>query len=221
MEIVYEGQSCVRLSAGKVAVLTDPFRPADGTLEGNAAIVAISQDAPQRTAVEAVPGQPYVIRGPGEYEIDGVQITGIAALRDEAAGPAGGRTTIYSILIDGLHVCVLGALGQVLGPEQVAEIGPVDVLLVPVADGPAVQGRRLDAVIGQLRPVVLIPTEWAAAEVDGASGLLQGFLTEHVAEAAPRRHRLSLTRADLPHQPEAIVLLPRAVGKTASVAGVA
>ncbi len=221
MEIVYQGQGCVRVSTGKVSVLVDPFRMVGNDLEGDTAIIAISQDAPGRTAIEAVQGHPYIIRGPGEYEINGVLITGIAALRDEASGPAGGRTTIYNILIDGLRVCVLGALGQVLGPEQVAEIGPVDVLLVPVANQPVVQGSRLEAVIHLLRPLVVIPTEWASAEADVAVRRLQGFLAARGCTAAPRRHRLTLARADLPRQPEVIVLLPRAIGWSASAVAAA
>lgn len=218
MEMVYQGQGCIRLSAGRDAVLTDPFPPARGLLEGKTSIVAISHDTPERTAIAAVQGQPYVIRGPGEYEIGGVLITGIAALRDDAAGPAGGRTTIYSITIDGLHVCVLGPLGQVLEPEQIAEIGPVDILLVPVAEAPVVQGHRLDAVIRQLRPQVIIPTEWAGAQTDAGASRVQRFLADRGAQAASQLPRLTLTRATLPHRPEVIVLLPQALGQTESVA---
>ena len=43
---------------------------------------------------------------------------------------------IFAVEVDGVHICHLGDLGHLLTEEQVAELGPIDVLLVPVGGTP-------------------------------------------------------------------------------------
>ena len=81
MEIFWYGHSCFRLvERGKASVVTDPF---DSTIAGypplklKSEIVTVSCDDPVHNYVKAVKGDPFLINGPGEYEIGGVFITGV------------------------------------------------------------------------------------------------------------------------------------------------
>ncbi|MES4793341.1 MAG: hypothetical protein C4321_10530 [Chloroflexota bacterium] len=79
-------------------------------------IVTVSSDRPDHSNAAAVGGSPKVIDGPGEYDIAGVIITGIATQKREpgrARSPRR-RNTAYVIEIDGLTVCHLGDLAEVL-----------------------------------------------------------------------------------------------------------
>lgn len=65
-----------------------------------------------------------VIRGPGEYEVGGVEINGFSA---------GNGDFMYTINHDGLTIGVLGELTEVLSDKRVEKINGVDVLLAPVS----------------------------------------------------------------------------------------
>src|SRR5713101_1942006 len=84
MEITWFGHSCFRLvERGMASVVTDPYDDSQGypTLRLKGDIVTVSHDAPGHSNLEAVKGGSRALTGPGEYEIGGVFITGIATAR--------------------------------------------------------------------------------------------------------------------------------------------
>jgi hypothetical protein len=93
-------------------LITDPFSPQLGHSLGkvNAPIVTISHNHPGHNYAGGIDGDPRVVRGPGEYEISDVLITGVASYHDNKHGQELGRNTIYIIHMDDL-VITLGTLG--------------------------------------------------------------------------------------------------------------
>ena len=84
MELTWYGHSCFRMvERGLAAVVTDPYDDSIGypALKLKADIVTVSHEAPGHNYVDAVKGERQVITGPGEYEIGGVFVTGLAAAR--------------------------------------------------------------------------------------------------------------------------------------------
>src|SRR5579871_2696927 len=85
MEISWLGHACFLLRGKSATLVTDPFtpQPSASTSEPlslskiNASIITVSHDHPGHNNIEAVGGHPYVVRGPGEYEISDVLITGV------------------------------------------------------------------------------------------------------------------------------------------------
>ena len=90
MEISWFGHSCFQLRGKNVTLITDPFSPQAGisTQLGkvSASIVTISHDHPGHNNAVGVGGNPRVVRGPGEYEISDVLITGVASYHDNERG---------------------------------------------------------------------------------------------------------------------------------------
>ena len=81
MEITWYGLSCFRLTERSMAtVVTDPY---DHNVVGfsplklRGDIVSISHDAPGHNNTSAVKGTDHVCLGPGEYEVNGIFITGV------------------------------------------------------------------------------------------------------------------------------------------------
>ena len=78
------------LRGKSVTLITDPFSPQPGQPQGeplklgkiNAPIVTISHSHPGHNFAEGVGGNPRVVRGPGEYEISDVLITGVPSYHD-------------------------------------------------------------------------------------------------------------------------------------------
>lgn len=135
MDISFLGHSAFKLKGKTASVVTDPYDPSIGLKfpKTEADIVTITHDHLDHNAADQVGGNPFVISGPGEYEVKGIKIIGVPSFHDEKKGEVRGKNTIYNIKIDGLYICHLGDLGQTeLGSEQSDAIGQVDVLLIPV-----------------------------------------------------------------------------------------
>ncbi len=211
MEITWLGHACFRLRGKEVVVLTDPFGPQFGYTLGrvSAQIVTVSHDHPGHNNVAAVSGEPYVLRGPGEYEVQNVLITAVASYHDAERGKRLGRNTIYVLHIDDLAVCHLGDLGHVLTDEQREEIGEVDILLTPVGGKNTIDTAQAVEVIGQLDPRIIIPMHYATAATEGkVEGLdpVEKFCREMGVEVTEPQPKLAVTRGTLPAEPQVITL---------------
>ena len=81
MEITWYGHSCFRITdRGQATVVCDPYDSEHvgyQPLKLKADIVTVSHESPSHSYLKGVKGEPYVITGPGEYEIGGVFITGL------------------------------------------------------------------------------------------------------------------------------------------------
>ena len=84
MELTWYGLSCFRITdRGVATIVTDPFDAKLGlpALKVKGDVVTVSHDADGHNYIDGVIGQQHVLTGPGEYEIGGVFINGIASPR--------------------------------------------------------------------------------------------------------------------------------------------
>lgn len=98
---------------------------------------------------------------PGEYEISGVVIHGIAA---RSHMDEGGKKSavIYTINADDMRIAVLGHIYPDLSEDQLEQIGQVDIAIVPVGNsGYTMDGVGALQVIKKIEPKVVIPTHYA------------------------------------------------------------
>ena len=211
MELTWLGHACFRLRGKEVTIITDPFGPHLGYTLGrvSAQIVTVSHDHPGHNNVAAVGGEPHVIRGPGEYEVQDVLMTAVASYHDDERGKRLGRNTIYLLHIDDLSVCHLGDLGHVLTNGQREEIGDVDILLAPVGGKNTINASQAVEVISQLEPRIIIPMHYATAATEGkVEGLdpVEKFCREMGVEVVEPQPKLAVTRGTLPTEPQVTTL---------------
>ena len=133
MEITWYGRACFRLKGKDATVITDPCPPSTGFVAGkhDVELLTMSHDHPDHTYTRSITAGLTLTR-PGEYEYSDLLVTGLRTYHDGEAGQARGDNMVFSFEIDGVHICHLGDLGHLLSEEQISELGPVDVLLVPV-----------------------------------------------------------------------------------------
>ncbi|HEX7737991.1 MAG TPA: MBL fold metallo-hydrolase [Ktedonobacteraceae bacterium] len=216
MEISWFGHSCFQLRGKSVTLITDPFSPQAGISAGDAArlgkvsasIVTISHDHPGHNYAMGVGGEPRVVRGPGEYEISDVLITGVASYHDNERGKQLGRNTIYIIHMDDIVICHLGDLGHTLQEEQLEEVADADVLLVPISGQHTINAAQAAEVISQVEPRIVIPMHYAPVE-EGAPDPLNKFCREMGVEAVHSQPKLSIARTTLPAEMQVIILETR------------
>ncbi len=216
MDISWLGQSCFQLKGKHVTLITDPYTPQQGSSSGelprlgkiNAPIVTISHDHPDHNNIAAIGGEPRVVRGPGEYEISDVLITGVASYRDNHRGQEHGRNTIYIIHMDDMVICHLGDLGHLLQEGQLEEVADADVLLLPIDGQSTINVEQAVEVISQVEPRIVIPMHYQPASGD-APGALELFCREMGIEGVNPLSRLVVTRNSLPTETQVVILTPR------------
>src|SRR5262249_19881579 len=81
-----------------------------------------------------------------------IHIRSIASFHDTVEGVERGKNTIFVIETRGLRIVHLGDLGHLLSDKELRNIGPVDVLMIPVGGVYTVNGAEAKKVVEQLKP---------------------------------------------------------------------
>ena len=208
MDINWLGHSCFKIRGRQASIVTDPYPPDLGYSLGKptADIVTVSHQHPSHNYHQGVGGEPRLITGPGEYEIAGVLIIGIATFHDAEGGQKRGKNTIYLMDVDGVAICHLGDLGHVLTAEQVEEIDDVDMLLLPVGGVSTINASMAAEVIRQLEPKVVVPMHYKTPVLNRELGPVEKFLKEMGIERLDSQPKLSLTPSSLPASTQVFLL---------------
>ena len=208
MDISWLGHSCFRLRGRHAIVITDPYSPGLGYTLGKptAHIVTVSHQHPGHSYVQGIGGEPRLVTGPGEYEISGVLIIGIATFHDAEGGEKRGKNTVYLIEIDEVTVCHLGDLGHMLTTEQVEGLDNVDVLLLPVGGVSTINPSVAAAVVRQLEPKAVIPMHYKTQAISRELEPIEKFLKEIGVREVKSQPKLSFTKSGLPATTEVFLL---------------
>jgi L-ascorbate metabolism protein UlaG (beta-lactamase superfamily) len=210
MDINWYGHSCFRLTErGMATVVCDPYDHRTvgyDALKLKADIVTVSEDLPEHNFTSAVKGDPYLITGPGEFEIGSVFITGVmtngvSRKNDEP------RNTLYVIGYNGITVVHLGDIKRVPTQAEVESLGPVDVALIPVGGNGGLNAAKAAEVISLIEPGIVIPmcysTPASTASLDPLSKFLKEMgLTE--AEVTPTLKIAS--KGSIPEETKVMIL---------------
>jgi L-ascorbate metabolism protein UlaG (beta-lactamase superfamily) len=209
-EIKWFGHACFRLRSRDATILTDPVPRSFGYKvdKQKVDIVTISHDHPGHNNVDLASGEPKLVNGPGEYEMNDVFITGIATWHDDKKGAEHGRNTAYLFDLEDLVVCHLGDLGHTLTEAQVESMSSADVVIIPVGGGTALDATKAVEVIGQLEPKIVIPMQYQTPSGDSQRDPLERFLKEMGITDVTPRDKLTVRGNDLGDSLEVVVLEP-------------
>jgi len=218
MEIKFLGHSSFEIKGKDTTVVTDPFDPKKVGFpfpKVEADIVTVSHDHGDHNFVEGVgslpagrQGDPFVISGPGEYEVQGVRVFGISAFHDDKKGAERGKTTLYLIEMDDLSLIHLGDLGHKLEHDQVEELNSVDVLMIPVGGVYTINAETAAEVVAQLEPYIVLPMHYQTPNLKLSKGLdkVEKFLEQMGEENVRREKKLKVSKSSLPDDTEVVVL---------------
>ena len=215
MEITWYGLSCFRLRSRKLTIITDPYDDSVGqTLPRmRAHVVTSSHDAPGHNHVSAVRGSDHVFRWPGEYEVNGVFITGAATYHKGKVGKRE-RNTAFMYVFEDLSVCHLGDMGILPGREQVELLSGPDVLLLPVGGGDALDAAKAVEIVTELEPKIVVPMHYALPAFNLDLDEVDKFLKEMGVPAPEPLPSLKLRKSDLLVEETRVVILePQGVGE--------
>lgn len=205
MEIYPLGHSSFRIKGKTATVVTDPYLKSS-----DADIVTVSHDHSDHNVLEKISGTPFVINGPGEYEIKGVTVVGVAMFHDGQNGAERGASTVYKINVDGINICHLGDLGHKLSDDQLNQVGNIDILLIPVGGTYTIDAKTASQVVAQLEPLIVVPMHYRRLGMDpklaGELEPVADFLKEMGAEGIVPASKLVISRDKLPETTTVVVL---------------
>jgi L-ascorbate metabolism protein UlaG (beta-lactamase superfamily) len=206
MEIYWLGHGCFRLRGRDATVVTDPAPPTTGYRISRLAadIVTISRDQAESSYQQAITGEPKVIKGPGEYEIAGVLMTGVRT--DDEVPRDGPRNVAYVFDLDDIRICHLGSLSKRPAADEVEALSALDVLLIPVGGGGALGARAAAETVSLLEPKIVIPMRYKTEVSLGELEPVDTFLKEMGVEAKPPEARLTVTKSNLPADTTVVLL---------------
>lgn len=210
MEITWLGHACVRIRTRQAIVLMDPYERSNGLDMGRptADIVTVSHDHPLHSHVAGVKGEPLVIDGPGEYEVQGVQILGVAtSLRPAGEDALPGRNVVYLMEAEGIHVAQLGDIGIQPTAADAEPLVNADVLILPIGEG-TLEPDQAARTVRMLEPSIAIPTGYDTNGPDDPR--LKAFLAAVGIEPEPPVAKLVIQgRGGLGEKQRIVLLEPR------------
>ncbi|MCD6518944.1 MAG: MBL fold metallo-hydrolase [Anaerolineae bacterium] len=211
MEITWYGQSCFRLRDHGRSVVTDPYSPEIGLKlpRISATIVTVSHQHADHNHVQAIRGKPYIISGPGEYEVGGIFVIGVATYHDTRKGQERGKNTAYLIEFEDLTICHLGDLGHIPSQEQIEQFNDIDILLIPVGGRTTLTGTRAAEVVNLLEPKIVIPMHYKIPGIKARIETASRFLKEMAVEKPTKVETLKITKGQLPEETRIIILEPK------------
>ena len=206
MELTFVGLSCVRLRGRDVEVVIDPIPPGVSSRPPrvNPDIVVRTEGSGDLALLRLAEGRPQEVSGPGEYELRGVSVFGVAADT---------LITIMRVEVDDVRVCALGRLRRQLAEHEIDALGHVDVLAVPVGGGDSLEAQAAARLVNALEPAIVVPVRYAVAGLEGEYDPVDRFAKEMgLAEGWAPQPKLNLT-GSLPAAEETrvVVLEPRAL----------
>mgnify|MGYP001606773337 CR=1 FL=1 len=204
MVISYLGGECFKVTFGDLTLSVNP--PAKGSgfasAKFGADLAFVSLDHEDFNGTENASfgeRQPFVVCGPGEYEVKGVAVRGFGVPTVYDKKPT--INTIYSVSLENMNLCFMGALGSPEIPAAAKqELDEIDILFVPVGGGDVLDHAAAYKLAVGLGPKVIIPMHYDASS-------LKAFLKEAGAEGTKAEEKLTIKKKDLEGKESEVVVL--------------
>lgn len=197
------GGECFKVSQGDLTIaLNPPSKDSDlKTPKFGSDIVLSTLNHEDMNGVENTSfgdREPFVISGPGEYEVRGVAVRGFGS--PSTYGGENHVNTIYSISLEGMNLCFLGAQSTTELPQAATqELDDIDILFVPVGGDGVLTASQAEKLAVGLEPKAVIPMHYTA-------DTLKAFLKEAGEDVKPI-DKLTVKRKDLEGKEGEIIVL--------------
>ena len=216
MKVKWYGHAAFLLTSDKgFKIITDPYEPGGfggqigyGKISDVADVVLISHDHADHNYVQGLSGKPRVIKGVGLHKVKDLEFKGIGTYHDESQGSERGQNTIFCFTLDGLRICHLGDLGHVPNDSEAKEIGPVDLLLLPVGGLYTINPSQATRTAQQLDPRVIIPMHYKTSKCGFPLATVEEFTGGKPSVKFFQGAELEIKKEALPKGPEINVLAP-------------
>jgi L-ascorbate metabolism protein UlaG (beta-lactamase superfamily) len=211
MVITYLGLEAFRIQFGDTIIALNPISKdsKQKSARFGADIALVSLNDKDFNGVDNVARgdrKPFVINGPGEYEIKGIFIKGFKTESHYGGSKEPLINTVYTVSLEGMNLCFLGAFDSKDLPAETKEaLDDVDVLFVPVGGEGDFSVSMAYELAVKLEPKLIIPMNYSGPDDKN----LKMFLKEAGEEKNKAEEKLTLKKKDLEgKEAEVVVLAP-------------
>jgi len=205
MIITHHGGQCFKVSFGDTTLAFDPISKQSKKLSpvkfgADVAFISLHHaDFNGSDQVSFGTKEPFVVDGPGEYEIGDVTARGYGV---ETMYEGVKRfNTIYQVTLEGMNLVFLGALGEPdIDPKILVEFGDIDILFVPIGGGDVLEVPEASKLAVKLEAKCIIPMHYDQKA-------LQAFLKEESTEKVKPIDKLTVKKKDVLLMAGDVVLL--------------
>ena len=202
MIITYHTGEFVKITRGDTTLAFNPISK-ESKLSGpkfGADIVLITTADKDFNGVEQVTygdNDPFVIFGPGEYEVEKIFIKGLPSI--SRYGGDERPNTIYIVTLEGMSICFLGALSRGNADSHVdlkifEDIDGIDILFVPIGGDGVLTPSEAHSIGVKLEAKIIIPIHY---EGIGEKDSLKVFLKECGAEKEKSSSKITIKKKDV------------------------
>ena len=205
MVITHHGGECFKVTFGNTTLAFNPISKQSkmSPVKFGADVAFVSVNHPDFNGVEQVTygeREPFVVSGPGEYEIGEVTARGFGVKTKYDRLER--YNTIYSVTLEGITLVFLGALGDSAIDTKILEsLGDVDILFVPIGGGDVLDVPAASALAVKLEARAVIPMHYDSKAV------LDAFLKEEGAEGVKPEEKFTVKKKDLLEMTGEVVVL--------------
>ena len=205
MIITYFGKQFFKIQQGDMVLAFNPVSKSSKTgisAHFGADIALVTTNYPDYNGIEQLSHgerEPFVITGPGDYEVKGIFVKGV--LSEALIGGKKYINTIYIFSVDDINIAFLGALADSeFSKESQEAINSPDILFVPVGGKGTLDAKSAAKLASSLEPKLVIPMDY-----DDAS--LKAFLKEFGEEKPEVLEKLTIKKKDLDNKEGEVIVL--------------
>ncbi|MEN9921420.1 MAG: hypothetical protein RLZZ517_398 [Candidatus Parcubacteria bacterium] len=212
MIITYDGVESVKISHGDFTIALNPISKESKFKLANfgSDVVLITANHPDLNGADTATRQgkePFVVKGPGEYEVRGMFVRGWAS--KTVYGGEEKINTVYTFELDGIKVLYLGAISDKdLDSKAKEEMGDVDVVLVPIGGDDVLNAEEAYKIANKREPKIIIPIHFGAV---GQKDALTKFLKEADSKDVKPIDKLTIKKKDLIGKESEVVVLSSSI----------
>lgn len=201
MTLTWYGHSCFLLDSAEGSAVFDPYSPGSvpgltmPPLRADAVICSHGHSDHSFAAGVTLSGKTA-----------GFKLRRFETWHDDARGAKRGANTMTLLEAEGLRVLHMGDLGHMLGAETLAEIGRVDVLLIPVGGFYTIDAAQAAELAGKIASKICVPMHYRG---DGFGYDVTGTVDEFLRLAGGEICRISGSTFNPAELTAPVTLVPR------------
>jgi len=204
MIITHHGGQCFKVSFGDTTLAFDPISKESklSSTKFGSDVVFVSLHHPDFNGTDQVAHgsrEPFIVEGPGEYEIGDVTARGYGIDTTYDGKPH--VNTLYQVVLEGINMVFLGALGNPeIDPKILGELGNIDILFVPIGGGDVLDVPAASKLAVKLEAKLIIPMHYDAPA-------LKAFLKEESADDVKPVEKLTIKKKDIEAMAGEVIVL--------------
>lgn len=205
MIITYFGKQFFKIQQGEMVLAFNPVSKSSKTgisAHFGTDIALITTNHPDYNGIEQLSHgerEPFVIAGPGDYEVKEIFVKG--ALSNATIAEKKYINSMYMFSLDSINIAFLGALADSeLSKESREALNSPDILFIPIGGKGMLDAKAAAKLASSLEPKLIIP-------MDYDDGTLKAFLKEIGEEKAEVVDKLTIKRKDLDNKEGEVIVL--------------